>query len=136
MRIRKIKRFIIDRKIWLRGEDDSYLLRKKDKKQCCVGIFLNACGVTKKALRGLRTLDSNLVLRDKFLKTWQETWTKSLDSGFAQMYSVNDNEITSEYVREKAIKGLFSERGISVSFKGRKGTESRIAKISEKSKTY
>ena len=46
----------IDRNIWLRGtEDDSFLLAPETHeshpgKMCCVGIYLNACGVSKEML--------------------------------------------------------------------------------------
>ena len=37
----------IDRNVWLRGEGNgvSFLLREVDRKMCCVGIYLKACGI-------------------------------------------------------------------------------------------
>lgn len=42
----QVKRLQISRKIWLRGEGTtSVLYRPKDGKQCCLGIYLKACGI-------------------------------------------------------------------------------------------
>lgn len=40
-------KLIIDREKWLRGEesDNSFLLRKEDKKMCCLGFYALACGL-------------------------------------------------------------------------------------------
>lgn len=48
---------VVDRQKWLRGEGsaDSYLLRSKDSKMCCLGFACVALGVKKELLEDLRT---------------------------------------------------------------------------------
>jgi len=40
-------KLVIDRKTWLRGEgvDNSYLLRGKDGRRCCLGFLASQCGI-------------------------------------------------------------------------------------------
>ena len=48
----KVRKFTIVRSLWFRGEgdDDSKLRRIKDGKQCCLGFYLEACGVKLESL--------------------------------------------------------------------------------------
>src|SRR5688572_2085074 len=47
-----VKKFQISLAKWLRGEgsDHSSLLRPIDGKQCCVGFYLEACGISRDLL--------------------------------------------------------------------------------------
>ena len=44
----------IDRAVWYRGQgpEESKLLRSEDGRRCCIGLYLQACGVPDNALRG------------------------------------------------------------------------------------
>lgn len=59
-----MRTLVIDRKIWLRGEGDSsgQLLRPDDGKMCCIGIYLEACGVPKELLKGQDVAHSGVVM--------------------------------------------------------------------------
>ena len=48
--ITHLKEFTLPRDVWLRGESDSYLLRARDDKMCCFGVYLLACGYKKEDL--------------------------------------------------------------------------------------
>ena len=45
-----ITELTITRHNWLRGEEDSYLLRMLDQKMCCLGHFSLACGAKREHL--------------------------------------------------------------------------------------
>ena len=60
MQIHKATAFTLPRSIWARGEGSikSYLLRAADGKMCCVGVYLEACGVSRESLKGEREAQS------------------------------------------------------------------------------
>ncbi len=124
--------FVIDRAIWLRGEggDASYLQRLYDGKQCCLGIFAVARGITpemcgnQKFLTGLGS--EALAKLPPELRACQD-YEKESPGLVWRMMEVNDepirnaaysSEIASEEDREAKLTALFKEVGIDVTFTG------------------
>ncbi|SRR6266478_5030960 len=119
-------KLIIDRKIWLRGEGSavSYLLRRSDGKQCCVGILCEALGASKKDLEGIKG-------SQKLVGFNLPAWLKPSDVNFGtseiddifKAYEINDAsapanvEIAAfEALREAKVTALFAKHDIQVEF--------------------
>lgn len=122
MKIRKkLFKFTVDRKIWLRGEGSgaSYLLRESDGKKCCVGIFLGACGMPDRHIKGLASAND---IHDAIPGGKRGPTAFLLERGndpvAARLYNANDFRYTDGNKRENKIKKLFHSVGVLVSFKG------------------
>lgn len=115
---------IIDRKTWLRGDKDSFLLRKRDGKMCCLGQLSLQCGLTqddiihKGFLSKLSEMDkilkhpilSQLVKEDRYC-------TKYLGSTIArELMNVNDNVGICDDQRETKLIELFKEIDVEIEF--------------------
>lgn len=117
--MKEIKKFTIDRKIWLRGEgtDKSKLLRSSDGKMCCLGIYLKKCGVKPTLLNNLASpRQVGIPIPNWLLNTRGEN-SMLVDS----LMEENDRELVTEKMmnlKEREIRGLFKEAGIKVTFKG------------------
>lgn len=115
--------FVIDRKIWLRGEgsERSALLRAEDGKMCCLGIFLDKCGVPRGRLKGAANpMDPFRPQQDlnDVPKPAQCLFDKgSLRSQVFNLMGINDavGEV-SEGVREERIAQEFADIGVRVTF--------------------
>src|SRR5690348_7956541 len=60
-----MEKLVIDRKIWLRGEQGrSYLRRSYDGRMCCLGIYCASRGIDQKLLNGL-CMPSSIDPRDR-----------------------------------------------------------------------
>lgn len=116
--------FIISRALWLHGEGhrESLLLRGRDNKQCCLGIYLEHCGVAKEKLLHI-TEPSGLFQKigneypDQakwLLKKGQEVVVNS--NVTYDLALVNDSSLYEEEEREKEITQLFFEHAIDVTF--------------------
>ena len=124
------KEFTIQRETWLRGEgiDDSYLLRKSDKKMCCLGQILEQCGIPKSRLKGMK---SPMNIKYKKIKKGTEFL---LENGFdihgrptlidsilnIEAMDINDDTGIDDGKREKELRGLFAAHKINLKFKGKK----------------
>lgn len=127
-----MKKLIIDRKIWLHGKKQidqtgnepfraSSLYRSLDWKMCCIGIYLNQCGVSKKILLDKPDATSLVDMDVKLPKqvAWliqTETYTEggeyhinSTDSG--ELMKINDRS-----ANENKIKKLFAKHDVEVEF--------------------
>ena len=106
----------IDRDIWLRGENDSYLLRQSDGRQCCLGIYLESCGLSPHWMIGKQEatlLDVELPEQAE----WLIREGKHFNSEVAgELMSTNDDRNLSEENREEEIIRLFSTVCITVRF--------------------
>lgn len=117
-----VKSFTIDRKTWLHGESDgSYLYRRLDKKQCCLGFYLRAQGFTEDQISGIKV---PLGVTDK-LPTWMirieplQCSPRGFHSESCSKLMINnDREDLSNEQREKIIIEGFAEQGIRVIFTG------------------
>lgn len=107
----------IDRSIWLRGNEEEYLdnsyLRNRKGQQCCVGIYLTACGV--KGLTGKKaacSVSAKLPEQAKWLIDGAENSDLAMD-----LYVANDGQGKASH-REKKVKSLFKKAGVEVEFVG------------------
>lgn len=125
-----MKNLIINRKIWGRGcgENKGKLLTHDRKAQCCLGIYLSACGLTKKELRSLacpmdikeKIPEEAQWLLEKVPEEAQWLLDGCRDSKIASdLMETNDRTDFSESEREKRIKDLFKAVGINVKFIGK-----------------
>jgi len=112
-------KLIIDRKIWLRGEGSevSYLRRKADGKQCCIGILCSALPVPENYLTGAKDADELHLENDVTLPGWLlEPGCATADVDLA--YRTNDDENISDLDREQKISEIFARHDIQVEFVG------------------
>lgn len=104
------KRFVIDRRTWLRGdENDSMLYRPEDNLMCCLGQIACQLGARKSDIAKVYRPDE---LGDSKLD-WKPT-SKTLDS----MMGVNDNETIDDAEREKKLMALGRRIGWAIRFVG------------------
>lgn len=103
-----MKKFTIDRKLWLRGEGStkSKLFRPGDGKKCCVGFYANSLGLTDERINNKSTLAQ--------VSASASNWAVSPDMD--ELYVSNDNPSTSDEFKEYRIKDLFAKHGIKVEF--------------------
>lgn len=108
-------KLIIDREKWLRGEgpDDSFLLRRDDKKMCCLGFYALACGLDQIDICQTRE-PANIV----GLLVGKADWLLKLDGG-----KIENSDSAKELMRindadgdEKLIAQRFAENGVEVEF--------------------
>jgi hypothetical protein len=105
-------KLVIDRSKWLRGEgqDESYLLRKKDGKMCCLGFYGLACGLTEEDILMKGTPEEVEVF-------WGPgSWLVSGIMDANELMSINDGRHRSAKERELKIAALFSKHGVEVEF--------------------
>lgn len=122
-----ITHLTIDRKVWLRGQPGrSYLLREFDQKRCCLGIYLNACGIEDKFLEGQGS-PGNMLRMIPELNGRIPGWlvgTTRLDDDYGNsvdavsLMEVNDDSGTPDTDRERFIIEKFAENGVTVEFVG------------------
>ena len=111
----KMKRLVIDRKRWIRGEgfDDSYLYRGDDGKKCCVGFYARQLlRLPVRAIKDVQSLD--MLLRDVGFDTSAPFADKVPKWGnrspdIYELYTVNDNRDMDSRKREIRITKIFGE---------------------------
>lgn len=113
-------KFTIDRSKWIRGKDRgmSYLLRPADGKRCCVGFYLQACGLTDEQLSNrcyADSYDQNLRKDDLPAGTEWLHISRSKEGGDS-VYYVNDDMELTETEREERIAARFAREGHEVEF--------------------
>lgn len=103
-----MKEFVIDRSKWLRGEGpaESYLLRASDGRMCCLGIYLEACGVSPTDLRSKKSPTTCLVPKEHPV----------FELDLPQLVTVNDSFGYEDAERETVIAECFARREINVRF--------------------
>lgn len=113
-----MKELVIDRSKWLRGEEPclSSLHRPKDGKMCCLGIYLESCGVPvdvlsdRKYPSGVR---SELPAEAQWLVA---PGYESVDAIPTKLAVTNDTRKLTEREREHQIQELFAAADIAVTF--------------------
>ncbi len=113
-----ITTFTVDRATWLRGEgcDASSLLRTGDGKMCCLGFLALACGVPSDAIENVASPSAMITeFREQLPAPIQDP---SADAPVMRLMSVNDDEETTDVIRERLLTKVFSEIGIQVAFTG------------------
>jgi hypothetical protein len=109
-----MEKLVIDRNIWLRGERNSYLLRKSDKKKCCIGILMSSLlNIADDKILGKSTTISNEQLVRLIPQKME--WLKN-SSTMDEFYYINDNSTISDEEREKKLTELFAAQNIEVEF--------------------
>lgn len=127
----KEKELVIDRKIWLRGESNGKLLTHDRKAMCCLGIYMNSCGVSREKLRSLGSPECVIVKYKQEVKLPEDaSWLYKKPDGFISnnlynsdlvfnLMSVNDNFEINEKEREEQIRDLFAKADVKVKFVGK-----------------
>ena len=112
------KEFTIDRAIWLRGEGGhaSRLLRSSDSKMCCVGIYLEACGVPRNALLNERMPCDISTRYGKFPQFLDTRVPLGCVYDSDCLMATNDKVDLDETVRETRITQIFANNGVKVQF--------------------
>jgi hypothetical protein len=113
----------IDRNIWLRGADaedgqESFLLRSRDGKRCCVGIYLCALGFTDHELSD-KGSDDDLRVEDEHgeddgVDPRVPAWLRQE----MRVYGINDDANLTEDDREQQVADRFAVGGVEVEFVG------------------
>ena len=118
-----VTHFVIDRNIWLRGDGgyESYLLRSSDGKQCCLGIYLEACGISRGRLNN--SCDPSCLVDE-----WSDVpdWMSEIYAGTLAkrrqaeavnaLIKANDDESLTQDELERQIACGFAKQGITVDF--------------------
>jgi hypothetical protein len=116
-----VKSFTIDRATWLHGEgsEDSYLIRSRDSKKCCLGFYLENCGLPKEYLTDRMSpmgWDAEMHARTP---DWLFNGNKLRVSDACQLLmNTNDAPTDPPSEKEASIIAGFKAVGIEVSFTG------------------
>lgn len=113
-------KLVIDRQKWLRGEgsSNSYLLRGKDRKMCCLGFLALQCGYTQDEIIHKESPSSVGGLVTKF-PSGLVCLKRGITSNSIQCHRLmtcNDDELLSDEEREGQLIDLFHEIGIDIEF--------------------
>lgn len=107
----------IDRNVWLRGEgaSASCLLREVDGKRCCLGIYLQACGVRDEELGYSESPEKIQHLPNQ--AQWLIEPTTYTDTGdTCNLMERNDIREIGEDEREEKIASIFAKHNVEVEF--------------------
>jgi hypothetical protein len=118
-------KLVIERKRWLRGADNSALLRD-DGLMCCLGFYGEACGIGSDDM--LDTADPE-ECGTAVLSMWP-AWLLGFkndsddpDDGFlrntgdcGRLIEANDDNRLTDAVREQRIAAIFAKHGVEVEF--------------------
>lgn len=121
-----IDKFTIVRKDWIRGGKDdkgSYLLREIDRKRCCLGFYLQACGALDTEMENEASpIHVYRIRRDDVVPDWllgesqieQDVKTNSVDCLY--LMEINDAPDIDEPDREARVTKIFKDQGVEVTF--------------------
>jgi hypothetical protein len=104
-------RVVINKRRWLRGDDEnSMLLRKKDNKMCCIGFLARELGCKREHIAGighLSEVDHNTA----------SEFTSEYDGYLNQAYETNDDPDLTEAARIKKLREIGKNMGVRFIFK-------------------
>jgi hypothetical protein len=106
-RIKNLKQVIIKKSEWLRGEGwvESYLLRSRDNKRCCIGFFCEQIlGANTGILKGRKTI-SEIDDSKEFYWIQREN-----------LYNINDSPEISDEERMRDLKAIAAKHGYDFIF--------------------
>ena len=109
---------VVKRSKWLRGEEDSYLVRGSDKKMCCLGFLGRQCNITQKEMLDIG-LPNRVDHDHKFPSAIIETdkYGDSICSMLCdEIVHTNDTSIISDKQRERKLTQLFKKADIAITF--------------------
>ncbi len=111
--------FVLDRSRWYRGKSAarSYLRSPYDGLMCCLGLYLESCGVPAVDLTSERYPHAALPIppEAKWLLA-PEPRAEDQHSDRTLLAVDNDSEFLTEDVRERKIQAVFAKHGIEVLF--------------------
>lgn len=129
----EVRRFVVDRERWLRGEKEAKLLRVADKRMCCLGFLACASGAEPDHILGHG--EPGDTWPERFLWPQWARWFEvdedadSLSSSFAGHYgewnesrvisdamSINDDLSIDDATREAKLVALFASVGVELVF--------------------
>jgi hypothetical protein len=116
-----MKTITITRKNWLHGEGGytSRLIRRCDEKKCCLGFYLEQCGISPSVLENTSCpsdLGSDLIPQEaQWLLSDRRAYGNDSKEGERLMNS-NDSTRTTDGHKEKFIKKTFANHGVKVKF--------------------
>lgn len=106
-----MKDFVLDRSRWYRGQDNgARLLRAKDGMMCCLGLYLESCGVPHEEL-----LEREYPSRVSGFIPEEAMWTV-LSSDDLKVAWTNDDSALSDDDREPKLVELFARHGVNLTF--------------------
>lgn len=119
-KLQKPKDVVVSRKKWLRGEGEGFLFRSDDKKMCCLGFMCKAAGATEQDMENL-SVPSELYERKQIeagfcLKDSTNLDFSCNDDWIFEAVNYNDRSDITRDEREKHLKRVFNQQGISVKF--------------------
>lgn len=109
-------KLVIDRSRWLRGEgdEDSFLLRPRDCRMCCLGFFGRALGAAEETINDH---EAPYFARGVNWPEWVFTADRRGHTGdIRALMDINDDESLGESIRESRIAEIFARHGITVEF--------------------
>lgn len=120
-----VTEFVIKRSEWLRGEgaNNSQLIREKDGKKCCLGIYGLACGITAEEMKflsepyQLATIKPALLPKEMYWLVTQDgpmCFNNTLIA--TELMNTNDVRGIGEYFRERKVAEYFAMKDIIVRF--------------------
>ncbi len=117
------KEFTIDRSKWLRGEvfpGVNSVLCDRDGRKCCLGFYLESCGVSPGALTDEPCPEdvAHDIPEEAEWLVYGKYGDDPKDSVFAEAL-ISANDEVSDYTeeeREQLITGVFADRGVTVHF--------------------
>lgn len=140
-KLKTVRSFTINRKWWQRGKAVGSLRDPETGKQCCLGFYTRACGLSKWEINDNGLPSEPLTTRlnnsddpddvDKFLASlpkplrelvtrhYDESYPYLTDSGISKnLASVNDDSLLDAESREEMIRSRFAQIGVKVRFIG------------------
>lgn len=101
----------VNKKRWLRGDNEnSMLLRKKDNKMCCIGFLARELGCKREKIMGIGQLAE--VDHDTASK-----FTSEYDSYLIDAYETNDDPNLNDTDRIKKLREIGKNMGVRFVFK-------------------
>jgi hypothetical protein len=112
-----MKKFVIDRSKWLRGEgsDYSFLLRA-DKKMCCLGQICKQQGIPLKEMIQVTSPANMLLLFQNKVRFLTDNYNHT-DLAVKAM-KINDSKEIDDVARESHLVKLFQDNNIALEFVG------------------
>lgn len=118
---KKRQKLVIDREIWLRGDDESSMLfNSSDGRSCCVGIYLEDCGVPDDVMDGIPDVAQLVAHVGDEILPKRAAWLLDEEgkdvAAKIDLYLHNDSDEIGEGEREEMVAERFAEYGVDVSF--------------------
>jgi hypothetical protein len=123
-------KFIVDRRMWYRGqgEEQSRLLTQ-DGQRCCIGFVASQCGVPDEQLLDTSAIHQSIGIKDfdpkrisfKYREALPVWMSNSDTADFAssllhEAYFVNDKRTISDEDREQRLQAIFAKNGDQIEF--------------------